>query len=95
MSSREYGIFLIAVVPLMVNIRIQAPPGSGSLYFNYKHWHSIILLAVVSADYWFTLVDAGDNGRHSDGGVLQSSEIGIGMLTNSLGFPELRFLIGT
>ena len=37
----------------------------------------------------------GDNGRHSDGGVLQSSEIGIGMLTNSLGFPELRFLIGT
>ena len=51
MSSREYGIFLIAVVPLMVNIRIQAPPGSGSLYFNYKHWHSIILLAVVSADY--------------------------------------------
>ena len=33
------------------HIRIQAPPGSGSLYFNYKHWHSIILLAVVSADY--------------------------------------------
>ena len=37
----------------------------------------------------------GDNGRHSDGGVLQSSEIGIGMLTNSLGFPEPRFLTGT
>ena len=64
------------------HIRIQVPPGSGSLYFNYKHWHSIILLAVVSADYCFTLVDVGDNGRHSDGGVFQSSDIGIGMLTN-------------
>ncbi|XP_028410737.1 protein ALP1-like [Dendronephthya gigantea] len=77
------------------HIRIQAPPGSGSLYFNYKKWHSIVLLAVVSADYCFTLVDIGDNGRHSDGGIFQSSEIGVGMVTNLLGFPEARPLTGT
>ena len=77
------------------HIRIQAPPGSGSLYYNYKKWHSIVLLAVVSADYCFTLVDIGDNGRHSDGGVFQSSEIGVGMLNNSLGFPDSRPLTGS
>ena len=77
------------------HIRIQAPPGSGSLYYNYKKWHSIVLLAVVSAEYCFTLVDIGDNGRHSDGGVFQSSEIGVGMLNNSLGFPDAPPLTGS
>jgi hypothetical protein len=41
------------------------------------------------------LVDIGDNGRHSDGGVFQSSEIGVGMLNNSLGFPDARPLTGS
>ncbi|XP_028409531.1 uncharacterized protein LOC114532154 [Dendronephthya gigantea] len=35
------------------HIRMQAPPSAGSRYYNYKLWHSIVLLAVVSADYTF------------------------------------------
>lgn len=58
------------------HIRMQTPPSAGSRYFNYKLWHSIVLLAVVSADYTFLLVDVGDCGRHSDGGVLQNSQFG-------------------
>lgn len=45
-------------------IRIQAPPHSGSLFFNYKKFHSFKLLAICDAYYRFTWVDIGDYGKY-------------------------------
>ncbi|XP_068092012.1 putative nuclease HARBI1 [Hyperolius riggenbachi] len=55
------------------HIRITPPRGSGSFYFNYKGFHSIVLMALVNAHYEFIMVDIGSNGRVSDGGVLEQT----------------------
>ena len=57
------------------HIRIRNPPGAGTHYFNYKKYFSIILMAVVDAEYKFLYIDVGAIGSESDGGVFAKSEL--------------------
>lgn len=45
------------------HIKIRCPPKSGSLFFNYKQYFSIVLLASCDAQYKFTWVDIGQYGK--------------------------------
>ena len=51
-------------------------------------------MAVCDAQYCFTLVDIGDAGRHSDGGVFSNSELGKAMDAGELSLPEPCVLPG-
>ena len=67
------------------HVVIQSPPRCGSEYFNYKKKR--VLLAVCNASYEFILVDVGDIGRQSDGGVYTNSTIGYAIDKNLLDLP--------
>nr|CAI5828130.1 unnamed protein product [Callosobruchus analis] len=58
------------------HINIQCPINAGSTFYNYKGSNSIVLLALVDADYKFITIDVGAYGRNSDGGIFEKSEIG-------------------
>ncbi|GFO47250.1 protein antagonist of like heterochromatin protein 1 [Plakobranchus ocellatus] len=45
------------------HVVIEAPANSGSLYYNYKHSFSMVLLAMVDADYKFVYVDTDAYGK--------------------------------
>lgn len=69
------------------HVVIQAPPKTGSMFFNYKKTFSVVLLALVDADCNFIAVDVGAYGKSSDGGVLSKSKFGKALQQGTLNIP--------
>nr|CAI5840912.1 unnamed protein product [Callosobruchus analis] len=76
------------------HVVIEAPANSGSLYFNYKKTFSVVLLALVDANYRFISVDVGAYGKNSDGGIFASSNMGKALLGNSFNIPPDKIIVG-
>ncbi|XP_050516473.1 uncharacterized protein LOC126892865 isoform X2 [Diabrotica virgifera virgifera] len=56
------------------HIMIQSPEHSGSDYFNYKSFFSIVLFIVANANYEVLYMNVGCQGRISDGGVYENTQ---------------------
>ena len=57
------------------HIGITCPPHAGSMYYTYKGFHSVVLLAFVDFNYKFLIAEVGCQGRISDGGVYRNSQM--------------------
>ena len=69
------------------HIKIRCPKGGGSMYYNYKGFHSVILVALVAADYTFMWVDVGSNGCAGDAQVFNCGQLREAIETEYLNFP--------
>lgn len=74
------------------HVVVQAFQASESLYFNYKKQFSVVLLAVVDADYNFLIVDIGAEGSMGDAATLANSEFGKRLKNGTLHLPPPRRL---
>ena len=57
------------------HVHIKHPHNTGSAFYNYKGYFSIVLLALVDADYRFIYLDVGANGRNNDAMVYNLSSL--------------------
>ncbi|CAF4948165.1 unnamed protein product [Pieris macdunnoughi] len=77
------------------HIAIEKPHESGPFFYNYKGFFSIVLFAVVNANYEFMYVHTGTNGSVADGAILKCTKFHKKMINNSLNLPCPSPLPGT
>jgi hypothetical protein len=58
------------------HVRIKCFPKSGSLYFNYKDYILVVLVACANSNAVFKTVHVGDFGKNSDGSEFRASTLG-------------------
>lgn len=69
------------------HVAIQQPSSSGSEFFNYKHFFSVLLLALVDANYKFIYANVGASGRAGDAGVYNESTLKKAACSNMVNLP--------
>uniref|UniRef100_A0A1B0D4C0 Uncharacterized protein n=1 Tax=Phlebotomus papatasi TaxID=29031 RepID=A0A1B0D4C0_PHLPP len=74
------------------HVRIQKPANSAGLYYNYKGYFSIVLLAVCDSNCNFTYTNIGGYGSQSDCSVFQYSALGRAILNNEVSWPAPQAL---
>lgn len=77
------------------HVAIQKPHESGSLFYNYKGFYSIVLFAVVNADYEFMYINTGTNGSVADASILSCTPFYQKMIKDDLNLPPPSALPGT
>lgn len=75
--------------------RIKCPPNAGSIYYNYKHFHSVVLMAVADSKCNFILIDVGAYGRANDSSIFSESSMGSAFKSNTLNIPDPKAITDT
>lgn len=70
------------------HVRLRCPANTGSLYHNYKEYFSMVLLAIVDANYKFITVDVGSYGKEGDSGIFHKSALGQKIASGNFNVPD-------
>ncbi|XP_057310192.1 uncharacterized protein LOC130648171 [Hydractinia symbiolongicarpus] len=70
------------------HVCIEAPANSGSAYYNYKKFFSMVLKGICDSKYCFTIVDIGSYGRDNNASIFNEREIYNAIQNNLLNLPE-------
>ncbi|KAM3918743.1 uncharacterized protein RB166_013520 isoform 2-T2 [Leptodactylus fuscus] len=77
------------------HIRIQKPARSGSLFYNYKEYFSIVLMAIADAQYRFLAVDIGAYDHTNESRIFKDSDMGRRIYSENFGLPAPKPFPGT
>lgn len=70
------------------HVAIECPKRSGSAFFNYKNFFSIVIMAMCDAKYTFTMVDVGGYGRDNDAAIFEESQFGQAFTHGRMAIPS-------
>jgi phage FluMu protein Com len=70
------------------HVRIKCPKFGGSNFFNYKCYHSTVLMAICDSKYRFIYVDIGQYGRENDASIFSASLLHHAFERNTLNLPD-------
>lgn len=77
------------------HIRIIKPEESGSMFLNYKHFFSIVLMAIVDSNYNYIFIDVGSYGKECDSNVFKETQFWKKLVDNTLNIPSPCSIINT
>ncbi|XP_072006661.1 uncharacterized protein [Engystomops pustulosus] len=70
------------------HVRVIQPPNSGSQFYNYKKYFSLVLLAIADSKLNFICIEMGSYGSTNNARILESSHMGQSFLTSHLEIPN-------
>ena len=76
------------------HIAIECPGYSGSEYYNYKGFFSIVLMAMCDAKYCFTFINVGNYGKENDAHIFNNSDLGKAFNAGEMQIPSSEIVDG-
>jgi len=75
-----------------IHIRLKCPSNSGSMYYNYKKYYSVVLQVLADARYRCIAIDVGAYGKQSDSGIFCHSSLYQLLSNNNFNMPHAKKL---
>ena len=70
------------------HVAVRCPPNSGNQYHNYKGFFSVVLIALLDANYKFLWTDVGGYDAMSDSQIFNESELKQCLVDGTMNFPD-------